>query len=70
MSGYESWREQDWLDLVHRCREDGVLVPTQHILRAATSYMERGADGGGNDLGLVGTIVALNVDKVQQERQS
>lgn len=65
---YASWTDKDWNNLVKLCRLDGINLPDEEIREIAWDYMRLGADGGGNRWGVKGTMVALNVDKVQKER--
>jgi hypothetical protein len=66
--GYSTWRDEDWAELLSMCRRDGISLNEDEIREAAFGYMHLGSDGGGNRWGLLGTAVALNVDKLQRER--
>lgn len=61
---YSNWTDKNWQSLISRCRADGVTLTDEEIREAAFGYMTHGADGGGNRYGILGTVVALNVDKV------
>lgn len=67
---YASWTDRDWNRLTDLCRQDGLALKPEGIRAIAWRHMKHGADGGGNKDGLVGTVVALNVDKVQEERRA
>lgn len=62
------WTETHWGRLVALCQEDGVALSEDEVREAAEGYMDRGSEGGGNQWGLQGTVVALNVDKVARAR--
>lgn len=64
---YADWTDCEWKRLIDLCRRDGVTLPEPEIRRAAFGYMQCGADGGGNQHGLAGTVIALNVDQVMRE---
>jgi hypothetical protein len=66
---YASWTDKEWERLTTLCRQDGITLKADAIREAAWRYMQKGADGGGNRHGIVGTVIALNVDKVQEERR-
>lgn len=60
---------QEWhyLDVIAMCREDGIepdQMSDDDIREAADGYLKCGPDGGGNQWGLMGTFVAMKVDKV------
>lgn len=61
---YSDWTDAEWRELIRRCHADGVTLSDSEIREAAFGYMKNGSDGGGNRFGIVGTVVALNVDKV------
>lgn len=67
---YASWTDKDWRRLAELCRKDGIVMSDDAIREAAWGYMHKGADGGGNRHGVVGTVIALNVDRVQEERHA
>lgn len=58
------WEQVHTERLVALCREDDIDLDPSVIVDTARAYMDCGADGGGNDRGLVGTVIALNVDRV------
>lgn len=64
------WEPKHWDRLAELCRQDGLALTDKELRDAAEGYMERGADGGGNRFGIVGTVVALNVDRVTKEARS
>lgn len=61
---YSDWTDREWQTLLMLVREVPVQLSDEEIRKAAWSYMQHGADGGGNKLGIVGTHIAMCVDRV------
>lgn len=60
------WTDEHWGRLVALCREDCIELSEDEIREAAEGYMDRGPDGGGNQWGVVGTVIALHVDRLRR----
>lgn len=68
-SGYAGWTDKDWTDLIRKVRTCALSgLSEDKIRKIAWSYMQNGSDGGGNDFGLLGTLVAVCVDEVATAR--
>lgn len=73
MTGYSGWTDRDWVDLVRKVRAMTYTELSQDrfsekVREIAFSYMQKGPDGGGNNHGLLGTLIAVCVDEVQAAR--
>ena len=67
---YRNWTDATWAKLIARVRSEAPLpegADDDTIRAAAWNYMTRGADGGGNEWGVWGSLVAMCVDKVNRE---
>lgn len=66
---YADWTDEDWKRLISEAR---LAVSREYtdkqIRQIAFSYMQKGANGGGNAHGLMGTYIASCVDRVGREK--
>lgn len=70
---WKGWTEKDWDILIETCRELFAQWEVQgmddaEIRKAGESYMERGADGGGNRWGILGKIVANEMERIDRRK--
>lgn len=68
MTFWPWWTDDETETLIALCREDGIEASAGLIVDAAENYMSHGTDGGGNQWGIVGTVIALNVDRIARAR--
>lgn len=68
MADLSKWTEHEWGRLCRACWADGLRGTEEQIREVAESYARHGSEGGGNQHGLAGTVVALNVDRIDRTR--
>lgn len=65
---WSDWTDEEWKTLYAMCREDGIEMPESEIREAAENFMRVGSEGGGNRWGIIGTVIALNTERVEKAR--